>query len=334
MLRVIRILAICAFAAGLVIGLYFVPSYQVSSEPGDSPLYAASLNNTTNSLIEKDDPGRSSDSKGGGGANLITCEVTCGPTCDQTTCGVTCVATCEFTCTNTCNQVTCEATCVATCEATCANTCEQPTCESTCVMTCSYTCEIPITLASFSAEAVADQVIVRWTTGSEVSTECFKLYRSNNPDGNFALIADYIPAVGGVSTTSYDYVDNSVEAGVTYYYQLADLNKYGWETRHSTLASATPGSGLALASDYVMAQNYPNPFNPETTIQFVVPTAGHVELAIYDMNGRRVSTLVDGYLSADQYEQTWDASGFSAGVYIYRLTAGDQTASGKMILMK
>lgn len=338
MLRVIRVLTICAFGLGLVVGFYFIPSDQVSSEPGDSPLYAASLINTTNSLA-KDNTGRSSDSKGGGGGNLVTCEVTCGPTCDQTTCGVTCVETCDFTCTNTCNQATCEATCVATCEATCANTCSQPTCESTCVVTCSYTCEEPITLASFTAEAVADQVVVRWTTGSEVETYCFRIYRSASANGNFSLVEDYVPAVGGTGTTSYEFVDQNVEAGVTYYYQLSDISKYGWETKHSTLASATPGAGLGVASDFTLAQNYPNPFNPETTIRFSVPGTVQTELAVFDVNGRMVRTLVNGVLTAGSHEVIWDATDnagnvLPSGMYIYRLTAGGLSTSGKMIFMK
>lgn len=334
MLRMLRIFTISAFAIGLLAGFYFIPADRVNSETGDSPLYAVSLDQTTNHISGKGETGRSSDGKGGGAGNLITCEVTCGPTCDQTTCGTTCVETCEFTCTNTCNQVTCEATCVATCEATCANTCAQPTCESTCVVTCSYTCEEPISLASFNATAEADNVIVEWTTGSEVETYCFRIYRSTSPESGFSLIEDYIPAVGGNVTTSYDYVDNNVQVGETYYYQLSDVNKYGWETKHSTIASATPGVSVGMATGFQLAQNFPNPFNPETTIRYSVPTAGNVELAVYDLNGRRIATLLDGYRSAGAGEVTWDASAHSAGVYVYRLTAGDMSATGKMIYMK
>jgi hypothetical protein len=332
MLRVLKIFTISAFAIGLLVGVYFIPADQVNSETGDSPLYAASLDNTTNHISGKDN-GRTSDGKGGGVGDLITCEVTCGPTCNQTTCGVTCVQTCEFTCTNTCNQVTCEATCVATCEATCANTCEQPTCESTCVVTCSYTCEEPITLASFTAHAEADHVVVNWATGSEVETYCFRIYRSASQNGEFTLIEDYIPATGGSVTTEYTYVDNSVEVGQSYFYQLADINKYGWETRHSTIASAIAGQ-IGVVGDFSLAQNYPNPFNPETTIRYSVPTAGQVELAVYDLTGRKVATLVNGYQSAGIHDISWDASPFAAGVYVYTLTANGQTATGKMIYMK
>ena len=83
-----------------------------------------------------------------------------------------------------------------------------------------------------------------------------------------------------------------------------------------------------------LAQNYPNPFNPETTICFDLPEASSVTLAVYDLAGREVARLADGFRSAGRHQVTWDASAFSAGVYIYRLTTSHFTTSGKMILMK
>jgi hypothetical protein len=59
-----------------------------------------------------------------------------------------------------------------------------------------------------------------------------------------------------------------------------------------------------------------------------------VELAVYDLTGSLVTTLVDGYRSAGTHEVTFDAAGLVSGVYIYRLESGSNTAAGKMILMK
>jgi hypothetical protein len=190
-------------------------------------------------------------------------------------------------------------------------------------------------LASFNAQSQANQVVLEWTTATEISTYCFRVYRATDINGEFSAIEDYIPAVGNTaSSTSYEYTDNSVEPGVTYYYQLADVNKYGWETVHSTVASATPGTAVGVVAELRLDQNYPNPFNAETSIHFSIPTAGHVDLAVYDLNGRKVDTLINGYRSAGAGEVTWNASSYSAGVYVYRLTAGDNSISGKMIYMK
>jgi hypothetical protein len=334
MLNVLKIFALCVFAIGLVAGFYLIPSDQVSSEPGDSPLFAASLDNTTDRISGKGEP--SQQVAGGGLTPLVTCEVTCGPTCDQTTCGLTCAQTCEFTCTNTCNQATCDATCVATCVETCANTCEQPTCETTCVVTCDYTCEEPITLASFGADAVGDEIVVSWTTGSEVDNYRFIVWRSTNPDNGFVAIEDVLSTGNGVSTTSYACVDANVQAGITYYYKLSDVSIYGYETLHPTVVSAM----VALTDNFQLAGNFPNPFNPTTTIRFSLPVAAQTELAVFDMNGRKVSTLVNGMMSANtMHEIVWNATDnagniLPSGMYIYRLTSGELNASGKMIFMK
>ncbi|MBU1881198.1 S8 family peptidase [bacterium] len=89
-----------------------------------------------------------------------------------------------------------------------------------------------------------------------------------------------------------------------------------------------------VANVYSLAQNYPNPFNPTTTLNFALTEAGNVNLSVYDVNGRLVSTLVNGYRNVGSHDVTFDASGLPSGVYIYRLNAGDFSASGKMILMK
>lgn len=79
---------------------------------------------------------------------------------------------------------------------------------------------------------------------------------------------------------------------------------------------------------------YPNPFNASTTICFALPEAGKMHLAIYDVSGRLVTELINGWRDAGQHEVTFDGSGLASGVYVYRLQAGEFTASGKMVLMK
>jgi len=78
----------------------------------------------------------------------------------------------------------------------------------------------------------------------------------------------------------------------------------------------------------------PNPFNPMTAIGYQLSADSHVELNVFDISGRRVATLVDGWREAGVHEVTFDGSGVPSGVYLYRLQAGDFTASGKMVLMK
>lgn len=90
-----------------------------------------------------------------------------------------------------------------------------------------------------------------------------------------------------------------------------------------------------IVSDrFELFQNYPNPFNPVTTIKYSIPKGNRVKLVIYDVMGREVETLVDCYQASGIYDVTWDASGYSSGLYIYRLSHDGQTKAGKMILVK
>jgi hypothetical protein len=83
-----------------------------------------------------------------------------------------------------------------------------------------------------------------------------------------------------------------------------------------------------------LAQNYPNPFNPVTTITYRLPSPGRVTLAVYDVKGRRVDTLVDALRPAGEHTVTWRADGLGSGVYLYRLRTEQGTLTRKCLLSK
>ncbi len=85
---------------------------------------------------------------------------------------------------------------------------------------------------------------------------------------------------------------------------------------------------------YQLEQNYPNPFNPSTRIVYSIPEEGYVKLAIYNMLGEEVETIVNSTQKAGRYEVNFDASKLSSGVYIYRIEAANFTASKKLMLLK
>ncbi|MFH1862632.1 MAG: T9SS type A sorting domain-containing protein, partial [bacterium] len=89
-----------------------------------------------------------------------------------------------------------------------------------------------------------------------------------------------------------------------------------------------------LPADFAVADVSPNPFNPTTTISFTLPEAVKVKLTLYDISGRQVAELTDGWREAGMHEVTFDGSGLVSGVYLYTLEAGPHHASGKMVLMK
>ncbi len=88
-----------------------------------------------------------------------------------------------------------------------------------------------------------------------------------------------------------------------------------------------------------LLQNYPNPFNPETRIEYEVKQPGRVNVAVYDVQGRLIATLLDADRNAGTYDVTWngrDAAGqqVASGTYIYRLTMDGQAVSRKMVMVK
>jgi len=85
---------------------------------------------------------------------------------------------------------------------------------------------------------------------------------------------------------------------------------------------------------YNLNQNYPNPFNPSTNISYSLPKESYVTVKVFDILGREVKTLVDGYKSAGQYNVSFDASKFTSGVYFYQLKTGNLLFTKKMMLLK
>ena len=89
-----------------------------------------------------------------------------------------------------------------------------------------------------------------------------------------------------------------------------------------------------LPSEVTLNQNYPNPFNPATTISYELPESAEVNLAVYDMLGRKVATLVNENIQAGSHQVTFDASNLSSGVYVYQLEAGATVLTRKLTVVK
>ncbi len=91
---------------------------------------------------------------------------------------------------------------------------------------------------------------------------------------------------------------------------------------------------IAKPTFFNLSQCYPNPFNPTTRINYSLPTNVYVVLKVYDVIGREVATLANGYQEAGYRSAEFNASNLPSGVYIYRLQAGNCSAVKKMLLMK
>ena len=133
--------------------------------------------------------------------------------------------------------------------------------------------------------------------------------------------------------------------GTLFYISWIDTRLNGSDAQIYAKILGSLTTGLAETDDgvsphaFALGENYPNPFNPTTRIDFTLPRSERVRLTVYDVTGRTVAVLVDAVRSAGRHAVTWngrDAAGrpVASGVYLYRLEAGDVTATRRMVLMK
>ena len=168
-----------------------------------------------------------------------------------------------------------------------------------------------------------------WTISHNQGSNSFYL---NPGETKQIIITVYVP--GTATVGQQDELTISV---TSLFDPSADFNKVITTTVDQSTDVAD--GGYAIPGQFSLGQNYPNPFNPETKIAFNLEKAGDVSLEVFDILGRKVSTLQSGYLGAGQYEYTWygaDNSGRQAasGIYFYRLSSNEFTLTRKMTLLK
>ncbi|MBI3578480.1 MAG: T9SS type A sorting domain-containing protein [Ignavibacteriales bacterium] len=132
-----------------------------------------------------------------------------------------------------------------------------------------------------------------------------------------------------------------------YYFVKNDWSKGIHNTKYAVgllraslgMVTGVPMEDLSVPKTFELSQNYPNPFNPTTNIRFSIPKESVVKLAVYDIMGRVVATLVNDKLPAGSHRATWNGKGddgrnVSSGVYFYHIQAEGFTATKKMALIK
>jgi hypothetical protein len=143
----------------------------------------------------------------------------------------------------------------------------------------------------------------------------------------------------------YSLKGETMPSGTTDLFSIEGLGDF--EITHIELGSADGrmvevslvAAGVELPGSYALSQNYPNPFNPETTIEFSLPQTARVILTVYNVLGQQVVILADGEYPAGRHQFRWtgtDQQGQSvaSGVYLYRLEAGTESMTRKMMLLK
>ena len=146
----------------------------------------------------------------------------------------------------------------------------------------------------------------------------------------------------------------SQDHGTTWHFSphgLPAVSVFQLHVRDREIVAATHGRGIwamslgevvasedayaNVPSGFSLDQNYPNPFNTTTSITFAIPHKSHMRLAVFDVAGRKVATLVDQVYAPGKHRVNWDASVMASGVYFYRLESdGFLVQTRKMALVK
>ena len=187
---------------------------------------------------------------------------------------------------------------------------------------------IPVELTSFTSAVDGNNVILSWSTASELNNQGFEIQRATQ--GNeFATIG----FVAGHGTTTevktYRFVDVDLSSG-NYTYRLKQVDFNGT----FSYSDEVNVDVTSLPIQFELAQNYPNPFNPSTTIKFSIPQSSNVTLKIFNTLGQEVSTLINQNMESGVHTINFDASQLNSGIYFYRLDADQFSQVRKMTLIK
>lgn len=187
---------------------------------------------------------------------------------------------------------------------------------------------LPIELSLFDLISKNGSVILNWETAAETENRAFRIYRNDE------MIKELEGAGNSSEPRCYRYTDSYVIPGKTYTYVLADVGMDNRERRHRDMArSVTLDEGNAGAHFFV-GPAYPNPFNPRSCIPLNLAEAATVCAVLYDVSGRPVQILTQGWMNAGSHSIRIDGSELGAGIYMVNVTIADKYRVQKIVLMK
>ncbi|MBD3170433.1 MAG: T9SS type A sorting domain-containing protein [candidate division Zixibacteria bacterium] len=150
-------------------------------------------------------------------------------------------------------------------------------------------------------------------------------------------VSQYVPTYAPLGTYDYtaycgEYPSNPIDSSTFQFSVIGVLGNSdvdGWN-----LSSWFGGGSENLPARTELKGNYPNPFNATTTISYALASDSDVSLEIYNLMGQKVETIISENQTAGYKTVTWDASGYSSGVYFYKLSAGNEVFTKRLTLLK
>jgi len=182
---------------------------------------------------------------------------------------------------------------------------------------------LPVTLTSFTANAIKRDAVLEWKTSMEINNKGFEVERSKKDEstGSFTpweKIGFTDGKINSNTETSYSFTDKKLNDG-SYKFRLKqiDLNGDFEYFNPSNINELTIGKPV----NFEMSQNYPNPSNPVSKIDFQLPFDAKVSIKIYDLTGKEVSILVNWNLNSGFHTTEFNGSNLASGIYIYVINA-------------
>jgi len=188
---------------------------------------------------------------------------------------------------------------------------------------------LPVELTNFASVINGRSVELSWQTSEEINNAGFEVERKSV--GSETWLRMGFVQGHGTTTNSYLYSfnDRNIETG-SYNYRLKQID-YSGSFEYFDLALPVL---ISKPKDFALGQSYPNPSNPKCNIDFQLPEKMKINISVYDLLGRLVTTLADGEREAGIYTVEFNGGGLASGTYIYRFTAGSYTEVKKLILVK
>ncbi len=184
---------------------------------------------------------------------------------------------------------------------------------------------LPVELSALNAKTEGRNVLVEWTTATEVNSYKFVVERKKAGSDRWMQLGEVMASKYSNSPKNYSLADKNLNSG-KYMYRLQLVDNDGSYEYSQITAEAE----IAIPKEFSLFQNYPNPFNPATKVTYALPADSHVLLELYSISGQKIATLINDNAEAGYYDVPVNMTqyGLASGAYIYRF-AGRELSSGK-----
>lgn len=191
---------------------------------------------------------------------------------------------------------------------------------------------VPITLKELRGKLNNNFTIsLNWTTSTESGNKGFVVERSESGNQPNWISIGFVPGVGySTIERSYSLIDNNIQLNKIYYYRLKQLDFDGNFSYSNEVVIRVKD----LQKDQLLLSNHPNPFSGIQIIKYNLPAGGMVNLKIFDIAGKEVGTLVNGFQQSGLYSKEFNATRLSNGIYFCKLSVDGESITNRIMLIR